>query len=93
MAEIHEHAFNINPIPGGILNSSLYIEKASNSFLDPTQLLADEWRGSKYLVLLADGMLSSDTNVCHVHGVIYEAIRTSEVKTIQSIRIIPARVW
>jgi osomolarity two-component system, sensor histidine kinase TcsA len=93
MADICEQVFTLSPIPSVILDPSLCIQRASNSFLHHTKLHADEWRGSNYLALLKDGVLTSDIDMRHVRDIIHEAIQTLEVQTGKHIHTNPARVW
>jgi osomolarity two-component system, sensor histidine kinase TcsA len=93
MADIYEQVFILSPIPSVILDPLLCIQRASNSFLQHTKVHADEWRGTNYLSLLKDGVLTSDVDVRHVRDSIHEAIQTLEVQTGKHIHTSSARVW
>jgi osomolarity two-component system, sensor histidine kinase TcsA len=93
MADIYEQVFTLSPIPSVILNPSLHIQKASNSFLQHTKLRTDEWRDSNYLDLLKDGVLMLDTDVHHIRDAIHSATQTLQEQTGRRIHTSPETVW
>jgi hypothetical protein len=86
MADIYEQVFTLSPVPSVILNPSLRIQRASNSFLHHSNLRKSQWRDSHYLELLKDGALMSDTNIHYDHDLIYKAIQILKVQTGRRIR-------
>jgi osomolarity two-component system sensor histidine kinase TcsA len=93
MADICSQAFALSPIASVILDPSLCVIKASNTFQRLTQLRTDQLVGSSYLALLNDGVLSSDADALHVRDLINEASRTSQIQTGRHIRASQGSEW
>jgi osomolarity two-component system sensor histidine kinase TcsA len=101
MADICDQIFTSSPIASVILDTSLCVQKASNSFLNLAKLRADQLCGRNYLALLENEVLTSDADVLHVRDLIDRAIQTLEIETgrhvhtgqkVWQIRVIPTVV-
>jgi osomolarity two-component system sensor histidine kinase TcsA len=93
MADDCEQAFTCSPIPSVILDPSLLIQKASNSFLHHRKDHTTEWHNSQYSTFLKDGMQISDTDLRHICDSLQEATRTLTIQTSQSFQTGPTEMW
>lgn len=83
MPDLVDEVFALNPIPSVILDPSLRVQRASDSFLQTTNLSSDEWQGSNYLELLRSRALASDADARRIRDAIDAAARTHKVQVWQ----------
>jgi len=83
MDDLIDQVYALNPIPSVILDPSICVQRASNSFLQTTNLSSNEWQGSNYLELLRNRALVSDADARRIHDATEAAIRTHEVQVCQ----------
>jgi osomolarity two-component system sensor histidine kinase TcsA len=93
MADVCEQVFALSPVASVIVDPSLCVQKASNSFLELTKSPAHELYGRNYLEILKDGVLSAESDLLRVRDIIDQAAHTLEMQTGKHIHISQARVW
>jgi osomolarity two-component system, sensor histidine kinase TcsA len=94
---VAEEVFALNPISTVLLDPSLRIQKASNSFLESSALSGKEWHGMSFLGVLEKYFSLSQTEVRRIQDIINVALRIHKVQisthstteTTQHLRVVP----